>query len=217
MQKSPQVSWNEIYKYWSLYASLGPSILNTPISLTEIHVDFTKTGSVFYGYDWLSQDEYNSRKELIEKNLSEFLYFTKATNKGTIHTLQMLMEANDEEERAAIWIYAFAKEISDVQGGNIQRYAYQLCNACLDFLSKRYCIWHHAMKKLVPEIFINHNIYLETEFSSVNAIIELARLNAALVRYEYLPVLYSSLKSGERKADYTVRLQLDKAPLSDYP
>ena len=206
MLKQSQINWDEIYKHWSLYASSGPAILNTPINLTEIHVNFTKADSVFYGYDWLSHDEYFSRKNLIEKNLPEFLYFTKPTNKGTIHTLRMLMEANDDEERAAIWIYAFAKEMSEGQGGNIRRYAYQLCNACLDFLSKRYYLWHHAMRKLVPEVFINYNIYLETEFSSVNAIIELARLNAALVLYEYVPVLYSSLNPGERKADYTVRI-----------
>lgn len=32
------------------------------------------------------------------------------------------------------------------------------------------------MKRLVPEIFINYNIYLETKFNTINAVIKLARL-----------------------------------------
>lgn len=205
MRRLPQISWPEIYQCWRLNSSYGPEILNDPIRLTEIHVDYTAHSAVFYGYDWLSRSEYNRRKELVEKNLSGFLYYTKATNKGTIHTLQMLVDAKDDEERAAIWIYAFAKEISDTRSGNICRYADQVCHACLDFLSERYYLWHHAMRRLIPRVFINYDIYEETEFASVNAVIELARLNAALVLHEYVPILYSSLAPGERISDYTAR------------
>lgn len=205
MQNKSQVSWNEIYQHWKIYAHSGPVILNSPINLKEIHVDFPEHEGIFYGYDWLTRSEYMHRKELIEKDLVQFLYFTKPTNKGTMQTLQMLMEAKDDEERATIWIYAFAKELSDRASGSTLRFAYQLCDASLEFLSKRFYLWHHAMKKLVPEIYIDYSVYAETAFSSVNVIIDLARLNAALVLHEYVPILYTSLKPGERKADYTVR------------
>ncbi|MEA4830877.1 MAG: hypothetical protein VB121_12970 [Enterococcus thailandicus] len=208
MQDLPQASWENIYGHWKLCATSGPAVFNAPINPVEIHVDLRDENTIFYGYDWLTRSELYKRKEIIEKNPSEFLYFTQPTNKGTIHTLSMLMEAKDEEESAAIWIYAFAKELADTNvGGNIGRYAYQLCDASRDFLSNHYYLWHHAMKKLVPELFINYNIYLETQFHSIEAIIELARLNAALVLYEYVPILYSSLKPGERRANYTVRLE----------
>ena len=114
MHGFPQISWEEIYRYWSLYADRGPVILNEPIRPTEIHVDFKRPDTYIYGYDWLSREEYLCRKKTIEKNPTEFLYFTQPTNKGTIHTLRMLMDAKDDEERAAIWIYAFAKELSDM-------------------------------------------------------------------------------------------------------
>lgn len=78
------MSWEEIYKYWDLYSMHGPSALNMPISLIEIHVDFCKQNGVFYGYDWLSRSEYESRKSTIENNVAQFLFFTTSTNKGTI-------------------------------------------------------------------------------------------------------------------------------------
>ncbi|MBS5480311.1 MAG: hypothetical protein KHX46_04115 [Clostridiales bacterium] len=205
MHGFPQISWEEIYRYWSLYADRGPVILNEPIRPTEIHVDFKRPDTYIYGYDWLSREEYLCRKKTIEKNPTEFLYFTQPTNKGTIHTLRMLMDAKDDEERAAIWIYAFAKELSDMCCRGITQYLYPLCTAASQFLSERYYLWHHAMKRLVPEVFINHALYSETEFRSFNAVIELVRLNAALLLHEYVPILYSSLEPGEHKADYSVR------------
>ena len=48
------------------------------------------------------------------------------------------------------------------------------------------------MKKLVPEILINDNIYSETQFNTIHAVIELARLNAAMILKEYVPILYMS-------------------------
>ena len=61
------------------------------------------------------------------------------------------------------------------------------------------------MRKLVPEVYINHSLYLDTEFHSINAVVELARLNSALVLYEYVPILYSSLEKREKLPDYSVR------------
>ena len=207
MRELPKTSWEEIYKYWDVYSSCGPTILNSPITSVEIHVDYK---GVFYGYDWLTCDEFYSRKRMVENDIAHFLYFTKPTNKGTIHTLNMLINSNSDEERAAIWIYAFSKELLDncVQG-NAHAYAYQLCDATHDFIAQNFSLWHHAMKKLVPEIFIRHSIYFETEFHSIEAIIDLARLNAALILYEYVPILYTSLKTGEILPDYSVRLDRD--------
>jgi hypothetical protein len=206
MNKFPQTSWEEIYQHWELYSSFGPSILTASIAPVEVYIDYDQKRGVFYGYDWLSSDEYKSRKELIEGDLTHFFYFTKPTNKGTIHTLNMLVNSVSDEERAAIWIYAFAKEISDSLGqGNIYRYSWQLCDVARGFLSHRYFMWHHAMRRLVPEVFISHSVYCDTEFRSIDAVVELARLNAALVLYEYVPVLYTSLGKGEKPPNYSVR------------
>jgi len=201
------VTWDEVYKQWKLYADCGPTIMNTPISLAEIHISYDNEMEEIYGYDWLRKEYYEQRKEFVEKNPINFLYFIQPTNKGTIHTIRMLVDAHDEEERAAIWLYAFASDILNGYFGKLGRYASQLQMAAWKFLSKRFYMWHHAMRKLVPEIFINSNIYEDTQFSSINAVIELARLNAALIRYEYVPIVYSSLEPGKKMEDYSLRIQ----------
>jgi hypothetical protein len=48
MKKPDVVSWKEIYDYWCLYSMHGPSILNLPISPTELYVDFSNHDGVFW-------------------------------------------------------------------------------------------------------------------------------------------------------------------------
>lgn len=205
MLNSPQISWEDVYQIWRLNAPAGPGILREPLHLKEIYVDHTASGSYIYGYDWLPNEEYPARQKMIETYKTGFLYLIEPTHKGTLHTLHMLLETKDDEERAAIWIYAFCKEILDTPNTSLQRLAFLLCNASRDFLSSRFAFWHHAMKKLVPKIFINFNLIMDTDFRTVNAVMELARLNAALTLYEYTPICYTSLAQDKRPANYTIR------------
>lgn len=206
MNKTENLTWEEVYRYWQASSWNGPSVIKEPVEPVEIHIDWKKSGS-FYGYDWLSRREFEQRKQTIENDLIHFLYFTKSTNKGTIHTLNMLIDAKSDEERAAIWIYSYAKELSDMQiQGDAYRYARQLCSLAWSFLWERFDMWHHAMKKLIPQIFTNHDIFDNTEFESVRTVVELARLNAALVMHEYVPVLYTSLAPGVRQEGYSLRI-----------
>jgi len=89
------------------------------------------------------------------------------------------------------------------------RYAIQLRDATYQFLSDKYFMWHHAMRKLLPNMFVRHGIYLDTEFQSIYAVIDLVVLNTALICYEYTPIVYTSMKSGEEPSNYSVRLQED--------
>jgi hypothetical protein len=69
----------------------------------------------------------------------QILYFTKSINKGTIHTAEMLVEARSEEELAAVWIAATAKELYNYRiGSDVGRYADMLHMAVYEFLSNRY-------------------------------------------------------------------------------
>ena len=111
-----------------------------------------------------------------------------------------------DEETAAIWMYAIAFELLQ-KGlyGKSRKYANQICYVTREFLADRFCFWHHAMRKLVPEIYTDY-LLRQLEFESFESIIEIIVLNAALIRHEYVPVLYSSLKQGERWDEYSVRL-----------
>lgn len=205
MKKMDSLSWEQAYLQWKNNYYFGPSILQKPIIPCEIHVEYNRPGEIFYGYDWISNDEYERRKEIISTNPIQFLYFTEPTNKGTIHTLRMLVDAKDEEERAAVWMCAFAKEVMENYTGNIFRMANQLWRVSHDFLSEQYFMWHHAMRKLVPKIFVKDLLSENVQINTIEPIIHLASLNAALILHEYTPTLYSSLEPGKAMEDYTIR------------
>lgn len=205
MKAEESITWEKIFQSWSLRANSGPEIIRKPKTLQEIHVPYERSGEYIFGYDWLSYREFEQRKASIEKGPTDFLYFTKPTNKGTIYTLQMLQESENDEERAAVWIYAFSQELLNLNyRGNIVRTALQLSNLVFPFLSERFFMWHHAMRRLIPAIYFGYPLFEGTDFS-IEAVIQLACVNAALISHEYVPILYSSLAFGERPENFSIR------------
>ena len=106
-----QMKWEDAYELWKWGCYSFPKMLTDPVSTETVFVKYERDGYI-YGYDWLEAVEAQERKQLIKENPIEFLYFTKPTNKGTIQTAEMLVEARDEEELAAIWIAATANELT---------------------------------------------------------------------------------------------------------
>ncbi len=140
------------------------------------------------------------------KNPIEFLYFTKPSNKGMIQTAQMLMAAKNQEEKVAIWIAATANELLECSfESRIGKYAKILEMTARGFLRDRYQIWHHAMRKLVPEIMIPYNILDNLICKDFDVAMELIQLNTLLIQNNYKILLYSSLKEGE-SIGYSYRL-----------
>lgn len=200
-----KMNWEDVYRLWQRNYYRFPEILTAPLSAETIFIQYEKDGYI-YGYDWLTVEETEARKKQIIENPIEFLYFTKPSNKGTIQTAQMLMEAKNQEEIAAIWLAATTKELSERNFDNgIWKYASILETAARNFLIDRYKIWHHAMKKLVPEIMIPYNILDNLTCTSVDIVMELIQLNTVLIKNNYQLLLYSSLKEGE-SAEYSLRL-----------
>ena len=205
MNNHTDITWEKLYKCWENYMWNAPSILKSPIAFKEIHIEYNRDGFI-YGYDWISHEKLEERKKIIENDVTQFLYFTQPSNKGTIYTLQMLLEAETSEEIAAIWIYAITFEmLQNGLQGKLRKRLYQICRVTQRFLSERFCFWHHAMRKLVPEIYTNYLID-DVEFEFLESIIEVIVLNAALIRHEYTPVLYTSLKEGEHSNEDSIRL-----------
>lgn len=129
-------------------------MLSAPITVKTVFMEYSQDGD-FYRFDQLQNKAVQTRKESIERNPLEFLYSTHPTNKGTLQTAEMLMDAQNEEELAAIWIAATTKELYELKYGNgIGRYANILHMAACEFLQTRYYLWQHAMKRLVSEILI---------------------------------------------------------------
>lgn len=192
-----QMKWEDVYDLWKTGQPYFPELLSTPVSAETVLIEYKKPG-FFYGYDWLENKEAEERKGLIKKELVEFFYFTKPTNKGTIQTAEMLVEAQGAEEQAAIWIAATTKELLDCRAGSgVGRCASALYGTACEFLNKRYYLWHHAMKRLVPEILIPSSVLTAITCTDESTIIGLVQMNTVLLKSNWRILRYSSLYTEE--------------------
>lgn len=189
-----QMKWENVYKLWQNGCYFFPKTLTTPVSTETVFVKYDQEGYI-YGYDWLENEEAQYRKQLIKKSPMEFLCFTKPSNKGTIQTAEMLSKARSEEELAAIWIAATAKELSEYNTGNgIVRYTDMLHIAACEFLrSQHIFLWHHAMKKLVPSIMIPSHILNNIVYKDSATVMSLIQMNTLLLKSAWMILIYSSL------------------------
>lgn len=204
-----RMNWEAVYQLWKHGAYYFPQSLTSPLAFEKVFVDYRDSGC-FYGYDCLENTEAAQRKKMIQTNIAEFLYFTKPTNKGTIQTIEMLSEAIDEEERAAIWIAATAFELQNKHYENgISSLAYQMHDAAREFLQERFYIWHHAMKRLVPDIIIPRNVLKRISKADADTVMQLIQMNTLMIKGSYSVLLYSSLKDDVVPERNSVRLPAD--------
>lgn len=204
-----QMSWEAVFRLWKQGAYYFPQSLTSPLAVENVAVEYNSSG-YFYGYDWLENTEAAQRKETIQTNVANFLYFTKPTNKGTIRTIGMLSEAIDDEERAAIWIAATAFELQNKHYDNgISYHACQMYDAARAFLQDRFCIWHHAMKRLVPDILIPHTVLKSISAADASTVMQLIQMNTLMLKSSYSVLLYSSLKDDIVPECCSVRLSAD--------
>lgn len=192
-----QMKWKDVYELWKMCRYHFSKALTDPVFAEVVFVEYEQDGYI-YGYDWLKTVEAQERKQLIKKNPIEFMYFTKPTNKGTIQTAEMLIEARNEEELAAIWIAATAKELSEywIRNG-VGHYASILHMAAREFLRTQYVLWHHAMKRLVPEIMVPLSVLENIVCKDAEPVMGLIQMNTVFLKSTWSILRYSSLKDRE--------------------
>lgn len=197
-----EMKWADVYKLWQIGSLYLPASLSAPMAPEVVAVDYKREDYLFYGYDWLYNADAQERKRIISHDPVAFMYFTKPSNKGTIMTLQMLTEAKNEEERAAIWIAATTFDLMRRQSiRNYARYAHEMNSAACTFLQEQYrFLWHHAMRNLVPEIMIPYSVLDNMECDGADAVMGLIQTNVMLIMGCYTPLLYSSI--GETEPEY---------------
>ena len=71
-----QMKWENVYELWRMCGYHFPKALTEPVSAETVFVEYKQDGYI-YGYDWLEVTEARERKQLIEKNPTQFLYFAK--------------------------------------------------------------------------------------------------------------------------------------------
>lgn len=92
------MTWEDTYQLWQYSYYRYRDILSAPVLPETIYVNYELDG-YFYGFDWLENVDVQNRKSLISKNPAEFFYSTTPSNKGTIHTAEMLVDEHTTNER----------------------------------------------------------------------------------------------------------------------
>ena len=75
--------------------------------------------------------------------------------------------------------------------------AMQSSMAACEFLGTRYYLWHHAMKRLVPEIMISSSVLENIVCKDAEPVVGLVQMNTVLLKSTWSILRYSSLKDGE--------------------
>jgi hypothetical protein len=201
------VKWEDIFDYWNSCAIYRFPKVKAPFLVEHIYVPYENKRRCIYGYDWILKSQYKDRIKYVTTKPEEFMYFGTVLNKGTLRTVEMLASSKDNEERAAIWIYTFIYEILPVHlRGKNRIIANAISREAYLFLQNRFSMWHHAMKKLTPDIYFSYGLFENAEFKSFEPIIDLAMVNAGITLNDYVPVLYNSRKDGSQPIDvYSIR------------
>lgn len=195
LNKHEELPWENIFDCWKRLALIYEPNLLFPINVKQIHVvNYIKQekGDYFYGYDWIHKSQYEKRIEQAVHHTTHSMLFGTCLNKGTLHTLETLNEAKDNtEDCAAIWLYAFT---SDVLNSDILR-GYSIVDVqykSQKHIWEKYPMWHHAMRKLLPEICFSYEFLHDLNIDSYKKTIELAVISSAQILNNYIAVEYDS-------------------------
>lgn len=191
MKKSEEITWKEIYEDCK-YLSLNPFKLSNPVEIEKVYVRSYSKNYYIEGYDWDTKDKIKHKIEVLDRSPAEFFVFCDAVNKGTLSTIKLLNSAKSEEERVAIWLYAFTNELLNCMISNdSRRYIEDVWFEARSFLQDKVdCFWHHKMTKLVPDIYFSNLMLDGMNFTSHRPVIELALINAYFINQDYKAVYY---------------------------
>lgn len=119
MIKDIKYTWEDIYENWN-YISLHNPVIKQKLLVNRVEINqWRQEREYFYGLDWIANEHFAERTQYISDHTIEFMLSGECLNKGTLATLEYLVNAEDEETRAAIWIYAFIRDVKRVSYGKL--------------------------------------------------------------------------------------------------
>lgn len=198
MIKDVKYTWEEIYKEWNYISYYIPTI-NEKLYVNKIKVNqWEREDTYFYGLDWILNENFEGRINYVTDQPIMFMMYGDHLNKRTLTTLRYLIDAEDKETRAAIWIYAFIRDVREYQlenwRGEAYRIAYAIEMAANSYLKDRRMNWHHAMKKLLPDIYFTHTILGAINVENKRIVLELAAMAVDYIYMHYKVAEYDSRK-----------------------
>lgn len=196
MFKEFEYTWEEIYKEWNYISYYIPTI-NKKLHVNKIKVNkWEREDEYFYGLDWILNESFEGRTNYVTEQPIMFMMNGEHLNKGTMTTLRYLIDAEDKETIAAIWIYAFIRDVLEYQlknwRGEAYRMAYAIEMAAKLYLKDKGMNWHHAMKKLLPDVYFTQTILEAVNVENKRIVLELAAMAVDYIYMHYKVAEYDS-------------------------
>lgn len=195
-----KTEWEDVYRMWKAIDSPYLRGISKPITPERIPVISRYTGEPIYEIDWLDNETLKHEKESFKTIPFDLMMcFPETTPKGVKTTAKMLMYAQSEEEVAAIWIAAVCKTIC--LNGDIWSPLY--CNAlslydtAIRFLRRRFLVWHHATKRLVPDVNTQCKDYYDDKYKVQQEVMNFIFKNILELKKKYTIVEYSNVNEEE--------------------
>ena len=199
MMFDDELTWEKIYSYWCYFECFYPE-LKDPMNyiIKPVPKKCEQKVSQLYHSTWIEKNTRNEPKKteaaLFEQMMRDNAFLWNA---GTIHTAYLLTLCQTEEERAAIWISAFARTIickNEYLNPKDRKAIYFKLE---DILYKSCALfaplqggWHVKSQTFFPQFFFPHYILSEKNDFSYVSLIEMAATNAALILNHYTPITY---------------------------
>lgn len=189
MLKQLDYTWKEVYETWKAISYRKPMV-NKKLLVNKIKVNQReREGSSSYNLDWVLTEDLANRT-------GGSAISGDGLNKGALRTLKYLVETEDEETRAAIWIYAFVRDITECTIENWCGDGYEITgaieSATLLYLKEKGIEWHHAMKRLLPDICFSFRFLEAFTIKDKRVFLELAALAVDYIYMHYKVVEYDS-------------------------
>lgn len=192
------LTWETIYKYWQVHSDWDfEKNLARPLVFKKEYLSVDDELSTAFDYSWCSPDKLNEHVAAVSEQLRGGYAHDEHRYKGVSYHLELLDTAEDDEERAALWIYGHAHDFlrKDVSASAFE-YLSAIYEETRSFLDERFILQYEHIPNFIHKHFITSHMLKNIEVSSFEPLVHLIMANTELIRKNYIPVFVCTNKDG---------------------
>lgn len=191
------LKWKTIYKYWQVHSDWDfEKNLARPLIFKNEFLSVDDELSTSFDYSWCAPEKLSEHVAAISEQLRGGYAHDEHRYKGISYMLELLATAENDEERAALWIYAHSHDFlkREISASAFQ-YLSEICEAAEAFLRKKYVL-RYEKATFIHKMFITSHVLNKTEFASFEPLLHLIMANTEMIRKNYIPVFICTNKAG---------------------
>ena len=184
------LTWETIYKYWQVHSDWDfEKNLARPLIFKKEYLSVEDELSTSFDYSWCAPEKLSEHVAAVSEQLRGGYAHDEHRYKGVSYHLELLATAENDEERAALWIYGHAHDFlqKDISASTFE-YLSEIHDATRSFLKERYILKTERIPTFIHKHFIASHILKNTEFSNFEPLIHLTMANTEMIRKNYIPV-----------------------------